>query len=558
MILSDNPCKSRDFMEGGYDLFYQVPDALLLLDPNTEKVLDYNGQAIELFEVSVTETLIGSVWHNLCRYPCSPDEMYTLRGYLKKHGTWIQDIEYKTEKGNIFWGNSAIKRIQIKDQLFTLVRIIDITEQKELERELKHSNNKLRYQELTQSKTIEKGYQFQVLLNKITQSIRSSLNEKKILKGVVEDLGYALNAIGCNAALYNLEQGTSTIQYEYSQSLVHRKGDFLWMKEFPDVYESLLAGRSLIYCPIVPSKTDLKIQKIAYPIQDEIGILGDLWLVFNADYDLNEQELLVVEQVANQCGIALRQALLFQTAQDQVLNLKALNHLKDDFIATISHELRTPLTTLRMALRLINLSNSEEKRQHYYETAMDACERQIELVNDLLDIQSLESQQFQLTETLFCVNDWIQALIASFQQEAEQKHLILKLDPLEKVIYLKSDQFCLTRILKELIENAIKYTSAGGQILIQIKKDNRDVIFWVKNSGHIEPHELPRIFDRFYRIPTSDPWRYSGTGLGLALVKQLVKHLKGDIVAMSTTGWITFEVRIPQAVLEEEVRLQNS
>jgi signal transduction histidine kinase len=84
--------------------------------------------------------------------------------------------------------------------------------------------------------------------------------------------------------------------------------------------------------------------------------------------------------------------------------------------------------------------------------------------------------------------------------------------------------------------------------LVQIKQDYPDVIFLVKNPGHIESQELSRIFDRFYRIPSLDPWRHGGTGLGLALVKHLLKKLNGGITVTSAAGWITFEVRIPQAL----------
>lgn len=113
---------------------------------------------------------------------------------------------------------------------------------------------------------------------------------------------------------------------------------------------------------------------------------------------------------------------------------------------------------------------------------------------------------------------------------------------------IKSDRACLERILAELLNNACKYTPQGGEVSLRVEfipEPRESVRFKVCNDAEIPEHELPRIFDKFYRVPNSDPWKQGGTGLGLALVKRLVEQLQGGIKAHSSEGKTTFTVEMP-------------
>jgi signal transduction histidine kinase len=120
---------------------------------------------------------------------------------------------------------------------------------------------------------------------------------------------------------------------------------------------------------------------------------------------------------------------------------------------------------------------------------------------------------------------------------------------------LVSDSASLERILAELLNNACKYTPAGGEIALSITYDCHSpartidptpiITFTMKNSAEIPAHELPHIFKKFYRVPKADPWKQGGTGLGLALVQKLVEQLQGTIQVESSKGWTTFTVQLP-------------
>jgi signal transduction histidine kinase len=111
-----------------------------------------------------------------------------------------------------------------------------------------------------------------------------------------------------------------------------------------------------------------------------------------------------------------------------------------------------------------------------------------------------------------------------------------------------SDVSRLGRIVAELLNNACKYTGPGGRILLRanLGEANTTLVIQISNDAEIPPKEVERIFDKFYRIPNTDPWQRGGTGLGLALVKKLVEQLGGKIGVDSQCGKTTFSVELPR------------
>ena len=119
-------------------------------------------------------------------------------------------------------------------------------------------------------------------------------------------------------------------------------------------------------------------------------VLGDLWLIDHKEHVFNEFEIRLVQQVANQCAIAIRQARLYKAAQAQVHELEKLNRLKDEFLSTVSHELRTPISNVKMAIHMLKNAPTEEKRQQYLKILEAESQREADLIDDLLDLQKLE------------------------------------------------------------------------------------------------------------------------------------------------------------------------
>jgi signal transduction histidine kinase len=337
------------------------------------------------------------------------------------------------------------------------------------------------------------------------------------------------------------------------------------MEAFPEVYHQLLDGQYFQFCSKEPNPVRGHVAMFACPIRDDRGVLGDLWLINEKDYGFEEQEIRLVQQVANQCAIAIRQARLYQASQAQVKELERLNQLKDDFLSTVSHELRTPVTSMRVALQLLGVTLNQElglneelqkpkttqnRVARYYQVLKEECEREISLINDLLDLQRLDGGNHPITPQRIRLQSWLEGIVNGFHERAQSREQQLTIQLPETLPQIVSDQASLERVFAELLNNACKYTPPGETIMVSAVAENEDQIqIVVANSGvEIPAKELPRIFDKFYRVPSSDPWKQGGTGLGLALVQKLLWHIGGQIEVVSESSVTAFKVMLPMDI----------
>lgn len=426
-------------------------------------------------------------------------------------------------------------------------------QQSELYQQVQQLNTNLERQVEERTAQLQQAFEFEATLKRITDKVRDSLDEDYILQTAVEELAQVIGVNCCNAAIYDLEQQTSIIRYEYSANDDSLQGKTIQMANFPWGYSQLLQGQYFQHCSIQPHPIRGRVAMFSCPILDDESVMGDIWLIHHASYGFSEQDIRLVQQVANQCAIALRQSRLYQAAQAQVNELEKLNRLKDDFLSTVSHELRTPVTNMKMAIQMLQVAPTEQHRQRYLEILRAECNRETALINDLLDLQRLEtsSPPANLDEPIDLV-DWLPRVVEPFQNRTQQRQQHLKVDISSDLPRLLVNRNQLERVLAELLNNACKYTQADGEIhfkaqvvVLAASKAKSVVQFTVSNAAEILEAELPHIFEKFYRIPNADPWAQGGTGLGLALVQKLVNHLSGTISVTSTGGWTTFSVQLP-------------
>lgn len=466
--------------------------------------------------------------------------------------------------------------IELLEQLVGQVGIA--IKQSELYQQVSRLNADLERQMQIRTAELQLASEFEATLKRITDRVRDSLDEDQILQTAVRELAVVIGVTGCNAALYDLENRTSKVSYEYTDSLVPLQGRVVQMDNFPEGYRQLIQGQYFQFCSLIPNPLRGHVAMLACPIVDDQGVLGDLWLVSQKYRAFNEQDIRLVQQVANQCAIAIRQARLYQKAQAQVKELEKLNRLKDDFLSTVSHELRTPMANIKMAAQMLEVilfnspavnpahkpeATSLQKAIRYFQILKDECQREINLINDLLDLSRVETGMDVPTLLLMNLNRWLPQLIQPFIERANSQQQQLQLD-IAEMPTIVTDSSRLERILAELLNNACKYTPAGETIKISAQFIASDahgqslkpgVQITVCNSGvEISPEELTRIFDKFYRVPNNDPWKHGGTGLGLALVKKLLEPLNGSIQVTSSGGKTCFTVQLPLLDLEDSVQ----
>ena len=277
-------------------------------------------------------------------------------------------------------------------------------------------------------------------------------------------------------------------------------------------------------------------------------------------------DLALVKTIADQCAIAIHQAQLYRQVQDlnsdleqqvqertaqleqKMLELERLNMLKDDFLSTVSHELRTPMSNIKMSIHMLNQFPLEDRQKRYINILEQECLRETELINDLLDLQRLEAGANPVAMEPIDMTQWLPKVIGPFKSRTRERNQVFTVDCAPELKGLKSDRVGLERIVVELLNNACKYTPEQHEIHLKVDcldDDTSTLRFQVTNEAEIPAAELPRVFDKFYRVPNTDPWKQGGTGLGLALIKRLVNQLDGTINVASKNGRTTFTVELP-------------
>ncbi len=237
--------------------------------------------------------------------------------------------------------------------------------------------------------------------------------------------------------------------------------------------------------------------------------------------------------------------------QEKMQQLHHLSQVKDDFLSTVSHELRSPIANMTMAIRMLQLGTNQESRDRYLQILQDECARETVLINDLLDLQRLESGVDTVNLQPLELQDWLPRILEPFEERARTRQQTLSIEFADNLPILMCDRAKLERIVAELLTNACKYTPPEGKIAVtlcaRISAGLVDkVVLTVSNTGiEIPEAQLTRIFEKFYRIPSSDYWMQGGTGLGLALVQKLVEQLGGEIRVESRSMETAFTVELP-------------
>ncbi|MBD2346593.1 PAS domain-containing sensor histidine kinase [Anabaena subtropica] len=250
-----------------------------------------------------------------------------------------------------------------------------------------------------------------------------------------------------------------------------------------------------------------------------------------------------------------------EAAKTQLAERESLSHLKDEFLSTVSHELRTPLTNMKMAIQMLGIALHREqnllwettqpiaepsKVACYFNILENECDREINLINNFLELQRLNTNAKPWVLETIQLPSWLWRVVEQFKSRnfyiCKQKLHISVTPSLPPLVCNPSS---LERILIELLTNACKFSPPDGEITIAAQLESQKIVFQVINSGvEIPKSELPRIFDKFYRIPSNDPWKQGGTGLGLALVQKLIQQLGGTIKVESGSNRTCFSIQL--------------
>jgi len=230
----------------------------------------------------------------------------------------------------------------------------------------------------------------------------------------------------------------------------------------------------------------------------------------------------------------------FVSVQADISRLKEVDRLKSKFVANVSHELRTPLTNIRTYLSLLERGEIS-RRERYMAVIEQEADRLTRLIQDLLDLSQLEERGNLSDMQPIDVGQLVRETTNAFSTEAARKQIAIDFSIDRPVPELFASRSELLQVLSNLLSNALAYTPAGGRVQVEAGSALRDgrpmVWFRVEDNGPgINPSEIPRLFDRFYRGEAAQRSGAPGTGLGLAISKEILEYYGATIELRSIPG----------------------
>ncbi|MBE9059375.1 GAF domain-containing sensor histidine kinase [cf. Phormidesmis sp. LEGE 11477] len=306
-----------------------------------------------------------------------------------------------------------------------------------------------------------------------------------------------------------------------------------------------------------------------------IIIKGQLWGLLIAHQCKNyrnwhKTEAVFLQHIAEHLAVAIEQASLYHQLRQQKTSLEscvvertrnlqdalaaaaAADRTKGEFLSTMSHELRTPLTyIIGMSATLLRWSFGElsDRQRSYLNTINHSGEQLLTVINDILEFAKVESGRSLLNVSAFPLSNLVYSVVNRHQEAAKNHNVSLSvdcaIDP-DSANFL-ADFERMEQILSNLVDNAVKFTPAGGQVVIRVQKELDAIVLQVEDTGIGIPESQQQfLFEKFKQLESPFQRQYSGTGLGLAMTKHLVELHDGTIQVTSAVGkGSTFMVSLP-------------
>ena len=346
---------------------------------------------------------------------------------------------------------------------------------------------------------------FNNMADQLETKINDSLDKQNKLEAILESMESGVIALDNNERII--------LSNPYSKKIFDLQGEVIGKK-----ISSCVIDYDLINFIRELPDINTKEIKLFHPIEREIRV----------------KKAPIISGSKNQIGIVI--------AIQDITDIKRLENMRSEFVANVSHELKTPLTSIKGFSETLRYVDDAETKNKFLNIIDKEAERLTNLINDILILSNIENLH-KMESGNFNPKEVIENIIDIVRKQAEKKQINIEfINEFSDEIIGSKDKF--HQLALNLIENAIKYSNENGNVKVVITSNNGYFIFKVIDDGiGIPQNDIPRIFERFYRVDKSRSTR--GTGLGLAIVKHIVKLFSGDITVQSKLGvGSIFTVRI--------------
>jgi two-component system phosphate regulon sensor histidine kinase PhoR len=254
------------------------------------------------------------------------------------------------------------------------------------------------------------------------------------------------------------------------------------------------------------------------------------------------QQILLLHEALQRSNATLEQRVNDRTRELEIAyqKLSELSKLKANFVSNISHELRTPLTHIKGYINLLvegDLDSLQPDQQYALRIVEKASDRLSRLIEDLILFSTSETSTLQINKEIVDLIKLVNQAIEQNKANAEAKKITISLDSRSDAIEVTSDELKVAWVLNQLIDNALKYTSPGGKVVVSVQPDNDKVEISVFDTGlGIPPDKIGEIFEPFHQLDESSTRQQGGTGLGLSLAKKIIEALGSKLIVTSSLG----------------------
>ena len=415
------------------------------------------------------------------------------------------------------------------------------------------------------------------VLVRVSELIRTLHDPNELSYAVAKTVGVELDLRRCLFNETNVDRDLEIVYRDYcdraeSVAGVHRISDYSSVTS-----ELMKRGETVVN---FDSKTDPRTAAdyqrsyestgerayVAVPLMRDGRWVASLWASDDEPREWTKEEVSLLQTVAERSWTAIEKLRaesererLLQSEQEARDVAEKANQLKDEFLATLSHELRNPLNVIlgysEVLLRMPEIEQSPQLRR-ISEALRRNAQSQSHLINDLLDLSRLQRGKISLNSETVSLAVIIDNAVETVRAEAAAKGIDIQLQLGDQFLLVDGDRLRLQQIAWNVLNNAVKFTPAGGRINISLNRDEKDAVLVVEDTGQgIDQSFLPHVFEMFRQADASNSRRHGGMGIGLALVQQLVRLHGGTVSAESegTDKGSRFIVRLP---LTREVQSQ--